>query len=40
MEEEAMENTVIKKRLNTYKCDGGRLSNVDGEVVLDVLRAW
>jgi len=35
-----MENTVIKKRLNTYKSDGGRLSKVDDEVVLDVLRAW
>ena len=35
-----MENTVIKKRLNTYKSEGGRLSNVDDEVVLDVLRAW
>lgn len=35
-----MENGVIKKRLNTYKSDGGRLSKVDDEVVLDVLRAW
>lgn len=35
-----MENTVIKKRLNTYKTDGGRLSKVEDEVVLDVLRAW
>lgn len=35
-----MENTVIKKRLNTYKTDGGRLNKVDDEVVIDVLRAW
>ena len=35
-----MENAVIKKRLNTYKTEGGRLSNVDDEVVLDVLRGW
>jgi hypothetical protein len=35
-----MEHTVIKKRLNTYKSDGGRLRKVDDEVVLDVLRAW
>ena len=35
-----MDNTVIKKRLNTYKSEGGRLSNVDDEVVFDVLRAW
>lgn len=35
-----MENTVIRKRLNSYKSEGGRLSKVDDEVVLDVLRAW
>ena len=35
-----MENTEIKKRLNTYKSKGGRLSKVDDEVVIDVLRAW
>lgn len=35
-----METIVIRKRLNTYKSTGGRLSNVDDEVVLDVLRAW
>ena len=35
-----MDNTVIKKRLNTYKSEGGRLSKVDDEVVLEVLRAW
>jgi len=35
-----MDNSVIKKRLNTYKSNGGRLSKVDDEVVLDVLRAW
>lgn len=35
-----MENGVIRKRLNTYKSEGGRLSKVDDEVVLEVLRAW
>ena len=35
-----METTVIKKRLNTYKCGKGRLTNVDDEVVMEVLRAW
>jgi hypothetical protein len=35
-----MENTVLKKRLNTYKSGRGRLSKVDDEVVMDVLRAW
>ena len=36
----AIENKVIKKRLNTYKSSNGRLSKVDDEVVLEVLRAW
>ena len=36
----AIDNKVIKKRLNTYKSSGGRLSKVDDEVVLEVLRAW
>jgi hypothetical protein len=35
-----MENTVLKKRLNTYKSEEGRLNKVDDEVVIDVLRAW
>jgi transposase len=35
-----MENTVIRKRLNTYKSDKGQLRKVDDEVVIDVLRAW
>ena len=35
-----MDNTVIRKRLNTYKSKGGCIRRVDDEVVLDVLRAW
>ena len=36
-----MDNSVLKKRLNTFKSgDSGRLSKVSDDVVLDVLRAW
>jgi hypothetical protein len=35
-----METTVLKKRLNTYKSGNGRLTKVDDEVVMEVLRAW
>lgn len=35
-----MDTTILKKRLTTYKSSGGRLSRVDDEVVLEVLRAW
>jgi hypothetical protein len=36
-----MEITVLKKRLNTYKSGkGGKLTKVDDEVVMDVLRTW
>ncbi len=35
-----MELTVLKKRLNTYKTGKGKLTKVDDEVVMDVLRTW
>lgn len=35
-----MDNSVLKKRLNTYKTSKGTLSKVSDEVVMDVLRAW
>ena len=35
-----MDTAVLKKRLNTYKTGNGRLTKVDDEVVIDVLRAW
>ena len=35
-----MELSILKKRLNTYKSGNGRLSNVEDEVVMDVLRCW
>jgi hypothetical protein len=35
-----METTVLKKRLNTYKSGKGKLTRVEDEVVMDVLRTW
>lgn len=35
-----MDNSVLKKRLNTYKTAKGTLSKVSDEVVMEVLRAW
>jgi len=35
-----MENLVIKKRLSTFKTEGGTLSGVSDDLLLDVLRAW
>ena len=36
-----MENSVFRKRLNTYKVGKkGRLNRVSDEVVMEVLRAW
>ena len=35
-----MDNSVLKKRLNTYKTSKGTLSKVSDDVVMEVLRAW
>lgn len=35
-----MDNAVIKKRLSTFRTDGGYLSRVSDEVIMDVLRGW
>jgi len=36
-----MDNTILKKRLNTFKSGkSGRLQDVGDEVVIDLLRAW
>jgi hypothetical protein len=35
-----MDNSVLKKRLNTYKTAKGTLSKVSDDVVMEVLRAW
>jgi hypothetical protein len=36
-----MENTILKKRLNTFKSGkSGQLRDVSNEVALEVLRAW
>jgi hypothetical protein len=35
-----METNVLKKRLNTFKSGTGKLTRVEDEVVMDVLRTW
>lgn len=35
-----MDNTVLKKRLNTFKSGKGTLRQVSDEVVMEVLRSW
>lgn len=35
-----MDNSVLKKKLNTYKSGKGTLKNVGQDVVMEVLRAW
>jgi len=35
-----MENTMLKKKLSTYRSDKDRLSNLPADVLLEVLTAW
>ena len=35
-----MDNTILKKRLSTYKTEKGVLKNVSDELLGDILRAW
>ena len=35
-----MDNTILKKKLNTFKTDKGSLKNVSDDVVFEVLRTW
>lgn len=35
-----MENSVIRKRLNTFKSSKGTLTRVSDDVVMEVLRGW
>lgn len=35
-----MDNSIVRKRLQTYKSSEGRLRSVSDEVIIDVLRAW
>jgi len=35
-----MDNSNLKKRLNTYKTEGGYLKGVDDELLVDILVAW
>jgi len=35
-----MDNTILKKRLSTFKTEKGILKNVSDELLGDILRAW
>ena len=35
-----MDLMILKKRLSTFKTDGGRVQNVSDDLLLDILRAW
>lgn len=35
-----MDNSILKKRLNTFKSSKGSLTRISNEVIIDVLRAW
>jgi hypothetical protein len=40
MEVLTMDNTVLRKKLNTYKSPKGVLKGLSNEVILDILQAW
>lgn len=35
-----MDVAVLKKRLNTFKTGGGKITKVSDEVIMELLRAW
>jgi hypothetical protein len=35
-----MENTVLRKKLQTFKTSEGRLKRVSDEVIMELLRSW
>jgi len=35
-----MDQTVLKKRLSTFRNDKGRLSKISDDLLVDILRAW
>jgi hypothetical protein len=35
-----MDLMILKRRLSTFKTDGGRVQGVSDELLLDILRAW
>lgn len=35
-----MDHAILKKRLSTYKTEGGYLKGVDDELLVDILAAW
>lgn len=35
-----MDNTILKKRLSSFKTEGGRYSKINDDLLVDLLRAW
>lgn len=35
-----MDLTILKKRLSTYRTEGGQYRNVSDELLIDILRTW
>ena len=35
-----MDNTILKKRLSTFKTEGGSVTQVSDDLLVDILRAW
>lgn len=35
-----MDNSILKKRLSTFRTEGGRLSRVSDDLLIDILRGW
>ena len=35
-----MDTNVLRKRLSSFKTDGGRLTKISDDLLVDILRAW
>lgn len=35
-----MDNAILKKRLSTFRSEGGKLTRVSDELLVDILRSW
>lgn len=35
-----MDNVVLKKRLSSFKTEGGRITKISDDLLVDILRAW
>ena len=35
-----MDNTILKKRLSTFRTEGGSVTKVSDDLLVDILRSW